>query len=66
MSFMYGITDILWGALRAIDASTDARKESGPVLKLKREILRTIAQLETGEPERPAAIVFVREPDNVA
>lgn len=67
MRLRYGITDILWGALRAMDASKDPRGDSGPVLRVKREMLRTIAQLETGELEQIEVInKALKEPDNVA
>ena len=67
MRLNYGVIDILWGALRAIDASKDPRSESGPVLRVKREMLRTIVELDTGEPERiDSRRTTVAEPDNVA
>lgn len=67
MRFRYGITDILWGALRAMDASKDAQRDSGAVLRVKREMLRTIAQLESGKPEQAATMEPpLTEPDSVA
>lgn len=62
----YGIIEILWGALRAMDASQDHRADLGPVLRVKREMLRAIAQLESGKPEQPTTIEPLTEPDSVA
>jgi hypothetical protein len=49
---MENIIDILWAAVRAIDASDDFRKESPAVQTVKRDLLRTISQLEAAKAER--------------
>lgn len=67
MRLRYGITDILWGALRAMDSSKDTQRDSGTVLRVKREMLRAIAQLESGKPEQAATMESpLSEPDSVA
>jgi hypothetical protein len=51
MVVRYGVVDILWAALRAIDASADDGKEGPPVLRVKQEMLRAITELGAAKPK---------------
>lgn len=55
--------DILWSALRALDACTDPRSESPPMRALREEMVHAILELElSGAPPEQSNVSGAAEP----
>lgn len=50
MKYEFNLVDLLWSALRGLESSTDQRKNAPPLVKLRQQMLLTIAMLNDAEP----------------
>ena len=66
MTVKFDIVDVLWAALRGIDASKDARRRSPPVLRVEREIMRAIAELNAAKSKQERVKRAANETDDAA